>query len=85
MHTQWKFVLIVMIMIHSVGNACSSGEKKVRMPAVAGAFYPADADTLRETVVSFLSEASSAEADKEVQAVIVPHAGYVYSGSTASA
>ena len=58
MHTQWKFVLIVMIMIHSVGNACSSGEKRVRMPAVAGAFYPADADTLRETVVSFLSEAS---------------------------
>ena len=84
MHTQWKFVLIVMIMIHSVGNACSSGEKRVRMPAVAGAFYPADADTLRETVVSFLSEASLAEADKEVQAVIVPHAGYVYSGSTAS-
>ena len=84
MHTQWKFVLIVMIMIHSVGNACSSGEKKVRMPAVAGAFYPVDADTLRETVVSFLSEASSAEADKEVQAVIVPHAGYVYSGCTAS-
>ena len=84
MHTQWKFVLIVMIMIHSVGNACSSDEKRVRMPAVAGAFYPADADTLRETVVSFLSEASSAEADKEVQAVIVPHAGYVYSGSTAS-
>lgn len=84
MHTQWKFVLIVMIMIHSVGNACSSGEKKVRMPSVAGAFYPADADTLRETVLSFLSEASSAEADKEVQAVIVPHAGYVYSGSVAS-
>lgn len=84
MHTQWKFVLIVMIMIHSVGNACSSGEKKVRMPAVAGAFYPADADTLKETVVSFLSEASSAEADKKVQAIIVPHAGYVYSGSVAS-
>ena len=71
-------------MIHSVGNACSSGEKKVRMPAVAGAFYPADADTLKETVVSFLSEASSAEADKKVQAIIVPHAGYVYSGSVAS-
>ncbi len=84
MHTRWKLVLIVMIMIHSVGNACSSSEKKIRMPAVAGAFYPADADTLRETVVSFLSEASSAEADKEVQAVIVPHAGYVYSGNVAS-
>lgn len=84
MHTQWKFVLIVMIMIHSVGNACSSGEKRVRMPAVAGAFYPADADTLRETVASFLSEASSVKADKEVQAVIVPHAGYVYSGAIAS-
>ena len=84
MHTRWKLVLIVMIMIHSVGNACSSSEKKIRMPAVAGAFYPADADTLRETVASFLSEASSVKADKEVQAVIVPHAGYVYSGAIAS-
>ena len=84
MHTRWKLVLIVMIMIHSVGNACSSSEKKIRMPAVAGAFYPADADTLRETVASFLSEASSVKADKEVQAVIMPHAGYVYSGAIAS-
>ena len=84
MHTRWKLVLIVMIMIHSVGNACSSSEKKIRMPVVAGAFYPADADTLRETVASFLSEASSVKADKEVQAVIVPHAGYVYSGAIAS-
>ena len=84
MHTRWKLVLIVMIMIHCVGNACSSSEKKIRMPAVAGAFYPADADTLRETVASFLSEASSVKADKEVQAVIVPHAGYVYSGAIAS-
>ena len=50
MHTKGKFVLILLIMIHSIGNACSSGEKRVRMPAVAGAFYPAKADTLRKMI-----------------------------------
>lgn len=84
MHTKGKFVLILLIMIHSIGNACSSGEKRVRMPAVAGAFYPAKADTLRKMIASFMSDASSVEPDKEVQAVIVPHAGYVYSGAIAS-
>ena len=82
MHTKGKFVLILLIMIHSIGNACSSGEKRVRMPAVAGAFYPAKADTLRKMIASFMSDASSVEPDKEVQAVIVPHAGYVYSGAS---
>ena len=61
MHTKGKFVLILLIMIHSIGNACSSGEKRVRMPAVAGAFYPAKADTLRKMIASFMSDASSVE------------------------
>ena len=84
MHIKGKLVLILLIMIHSMGNAWSSGEKRVRVPAVAGAFYPAKADTLRKTVESFFSDASPVKPDKEVQAVIVPHAGYVYSGATAS-
>lgn len=57
----------------------------VREPAVAGRFYPADPDELRATVDALLAEAPAPPPDAPVpRAVIVPHAGYVYSGSTAA-
>ena len=52
-----------------------------RAPAVAGLFYPADAGSLRQTVLECLGEPSAAPV-KPVAAV-VPHAGYAYSGRTA--
>lgn len=57
----------------------------VRLPAVAGTFYPADPEVLRHTIDALLSDVSGSEpiAD-DVVAVIVPHAGYVYSGPTAA-
>ncbi len=56
--------------------------KAVREPAVAGSFYPHDATALKSTVAALLSDAESKPRNR-VRAVIVPHAGYVYSGSTA--
>jgi AmmeMemoRadiSam system protein B/AmmeMemoRadiSam system protein A len=54
---------------------------EVRPPAVAGSFYPGDARQLRQEVMEYLgTKASSAQAPV---AVIAPHAGYVFSGSTA--
>jgi MEMO1 family protein len=54
-----------------------------RLPAVAGLFYPDDADTLREMVSGFL--ASAVQTDKAPpKAIIVPHAGYIYSGPVAA-
>lgn len=55
----------------------------VRPPAVAGAFYPASPATLSATVDQLLAEAS-APASRQPKALIVPHAGYIYSGSTAA-
>jgi MEMO1 family protein len=55
----------------------------IRLPAVAGTFYPADAGRLRATVAGFLAEASDAPAARRPKAVIAPHAGYVYSGPVA--
>ncbi len=52
-----------------------------RAPAVAGLFYPADSGSLRRTVLECLGEPSTATV-KPV-AVLVPHAGYRYSGRTA--
>jgi AmmeMemoRadiSam system protein B len=50
---------------------------------VSGTFYPADATTLRRDVETYLGT-PAADAPR-VPAVIAPHAGYVYSGSTAGA
>jgi AmmeMemoRadiSam system protein B len=57
---------------------------KVRPPVVAGRFYPADPEVLRGQVVQFLA-ASSTEVQGRPKALIVPHAGYVYSGPVAAA
>ncbi|MEZ6063479.1 MAG: AmmeMemoRadiSam system protein B [Planctomycetaceae bacterium] len=56
----------------------------VRRPAVAGRFYPADEDLLRRDVHSFLRDAASRCISRHPKALIVPHAGYQYSGPVAA-
>ena len=51
---------------------------------MAGQFYPADPDALRAEVVSALRFAAP-ETPAPAAAVVVPHAGYVYSGRVAGA
>ena len=53
---------------------------RVRRPAVAGLFYPADPDQLRAAVEHALA---AAEPGPIAQAIVAPHAGYVYSGPVA--
>jgi len=58
----------------------------VRQPAVAGAFYPGQGQALASTVASLLAAART-QADSQPtapKALIVPHAGYIYSGATAA-
>ncbi len=55
---------------------------QIRPPAVAGFFYPGDAKTLAQTVNDFARAYSEAPAASP-KAVIVPHAGYIYSGEAA--
>ena len=57
-----------------------------RPPAVAGLFYPDDASELRDMVSGYLRQHSSAPAaGTPPKALIVPHAGYIYSGGIAAA
>lgn len=55
----------------------------VRMPAVAGTFYPARAAELSQSVQAFLSRIGEVR-DLAPKALIAPHAGYVYSGPIAA-
>lgn len=52
-------------------------------PIVAGAFYPADPDGLRSDVEGLLAAAEPAPIEG-LCALVVPHAGYVYSGPVAA-
>lgn len=57
-------------------------EKIVRNPAVAGGFYPASKSELERTINNFLAKVSSEISQPKV--LIVPHAGYAYSGQVAA-
>lgn len=54
----------------------------IRPPAVAGMFYPADPVVLRRDVQAMLAEAQTHALTPK--AIIVPHAGYIYSGPIAA-
>ncbi|MDP5238129.1 AmmeMemoRadiSam system protein B [Uliginosibacterium sp. 31-16] len=56
----------------------------VRPAAVAGLFYPADPRTLAAQVQSQLSQAEHPASLTPPKALIVPHAGYIYSGPVAA-
>lgn len=64
-------------------NAAATGRD--RPPAVAGLFYPDDPRELRREVEGFLAAAprTPAAGQAPLKALIVPHAGYVYSGAVA--
>ncbi len=54
----------------------------IRPPAVAGSFYPADKRDLLRLLESFWMKKRTSL--KSIRAMIVPHAGYIYSGPTAA-
>lgn len=67
----------------------TAGSGATRQPAVAGLFYPAVAAELAEQVDRLLAEAAgrvppASEDGARLRALVVPHAGYRYSGPVAA-
>ena len=61
--------------------------RNVRSAAVSGTFYPADKQILESVVNNFIAEDKNENIkgfDKVAKALIVPHAGFQYSGSVAA-
>ncbi|MCK6408949.1 AmmeMemoRadiSam system protein B [Thauera sp.] len=56
----------------------------IRPAAVAGQFYPHDERVLRTQLAELLTTAVALEAAPSPKAIIVPHAGYIYSGPVAA-
>ena len=55
-----------------------------RPAAVAGMFYPEDPTELKRTLADLLEHASALQLNQTPKALIVPHAGYIYSGPIAA-
>lgn len=75
----------------SVADGSGKITGAIRPPAVAGSFYPADRTTLKQLITHQLDYSREVLQQLEPtlpagvpKAVIVPHAGYVYSGTAAA-
>ncbi len=62
----------------------SKETQKTRKPAVAGSFYPASAREIKSMLGGWLHPSEN-DALTPPRAIIVPHAGYVFSGEVAAA
>lgn len=64
------------------------GAENVRKPAYDGSFYPSDKQNLEQTISSLTQKTKNTSftipSGKILKALILPHAGYIYSGHTAS-
>ena len=89
MHKHLFSLLAVLLLFQGCNAGESTGDKtdqNVRLPAVAGKFYPGEADQLRAAIAGFLEDAITPASLKDAQpvALIAPHAGYIYSGQIAA-
>jgi len=55
-----------------------------RLPIVAGTFYPNDPEELKQMIEGFLNKATVGKQKEKTRALILPHAGYIYSGPVAA-
>src|SRR4030042_2172757 len=84
-----KYLLYLVLFIFV--PSCKGGENDlgevesgtVRQPAFAGQFYSADSTILSKQIKIFLENAKPPTVSDAI-AIIVPHAGYIYSGQIAA-
>jgi AmmeMemoRadiSam system protein B/AmmeMemoRadiSam system protein A len=79
-------VLVVAVLSLGCFMLAQSGPgdpKAVRAPVVAGQFYPANAAALKQALQAYLADAVPVRTERPI-ALVVPHAGYVYSAQIAA-
>lgn len=62
----------------------SKNEEHNRLPVAAGRFYSEDKASLTEEIENLFRKTDSVNKTAKIRALVVPHAGYVFSGKTAA-
>ncbi|NQU19402.1 AmmeMemoRadiSam system protein B, partial [bacterium] len=80
-----KLIPIVFIVILSFCYLVFA-EDKIKYPNVSGQFYPGNKNSLSRQIDDFFKniEQEPALEEKDILAIIAPHAGYTYSGQVAA-
>ncbi len=80
-------ITLIIVVKFNIGNEKNNlnimNEKIIRPSAVAGSFYPSDKKELTNQINNFLDNVDSKNYSN-LRAIIVPHAGIIYSGQTAA-
>ena len=80
-------ILLIATVLSFAGNPFAA-ESATRAPVCAGRFYPADSAELARTIdrltESAAAQKSTVPPQGTLKALILPHAGYIYSGFTAA-
>ena len=92
-----RFVYILILFNIAIAGGCAKKNymdniqttlpktfNSIRKPAVAGSFYPENSQDLQKKIYKYLEKAKPVAKGKNVRAIMVPHAGYDYSGQVAA-
>jgi AmmeMemoRadiSam system protein B/AmmeMemoRadiSam system protein A len=75
-----KFAAVSTLIVFVVLSACGNSKPSdIRPAAVSGSFYPSNPQKLKLAVQKFLGDSPEISMEKPI-ALVVPHAGYIYSG-----
>lgn len=77
-------LLCVVLCTGSGARAEGAAKPDIREAMFAGTWYPGNPGALRELIENYLDRATFHSPPGELKAVIVPHAGYLYSGQVAA-
>jgi len=83
-HVMKTNILQIIFLFCFTGILSCYAQEKVREPAVAGTFYPADKQSLKTQLIQLFNEVEDKTVDDQIAAIIVPHAGYIFSGQVAA-
>ena len=77
-------IFAFILTISTTMNMFSQSGSTDRVPFAAGKYYPADAETLKKDLSAMFSSCTGRADLGNVRAIISPHAGYVFSGTTSA-
>jgi len=87
-HGALRQISLLVVLLLSTAGAGHLPAAEVREPVCAGSFYPATRAELHTTIESLTAAAEKSDrntpAASHLRALIIPHAGYIYSGYTAA-
>jgi AmmeMemoRadiSam system protein B/AmmeMemoRadiSam system protein A len=76
--------ILILSIIFLLCSCTISSSQETRKSAVAGVFYPQDKEELVKKVDNFLENVEKVDIKGKILGLIVPHAGYEYSGQIAA-